>query len=213
MRFSGRVDVETLREGAFFLALDNLTREEFGLGPAGKLIAINQVIYDPETHTLYAKPDEVLDQHRKYALLVTNFVKDVAGAVVEADPEFLACINSPADDYCGEAAAIIRPINETFRRFGGTRRIVAASVFTTLSATAWLEKARDLLPGFPSVAAPAASKSVFSVSELQSVLFRRHSGLRRPHLKMCRFPRHSCRAWSVLALRFIDHRNSSMQNA
>jgi dienelactone hydrolase len=173
VRFSARVDVETLREGVFFLALDNLTREESGLGPAGKLIAINQVIYDPETHTLYAKPDEVLDQHRKYALLVTNAVRDVAGAAAEADPEFLACIDSPSDDYCGELAAIVQPINEMIRRFGGTRRIAAASVFTTLSATAWLEKARDLLAGFPSVAAPAASKSVFAVSDLQSILFKR----------------------------------------
>ena len=102
VRFSGRVDVETLREGVFFLALGNLTREESGLGPAGKLIAINQVIYDPETHTLYAKPDEVLDQHRKYALLVTNAVRDVAGAAAEADPEFLACIDSQLAHLSGQ---------------------------------------------------------------------------------------------------------------
>jgi dienelactone hydrolase len=59
------------------------------------------------------------------------------------------------------------------RRFGGTRRIIAASVFTTMSATAWLEKARDLLPSFPSVAASAAPKSLFAVSELQSIMFKR----------------------------------------
>jgi dienelactone hydrolase len=173
VRFSGRVNVETLREGVFFIALDNLTREEYGLGPAGKLIPINQVVYDPETHTVYAKPDEVLDQHRKYALLVTNAVRDAGGAAVEADPRFLACIDNPSDPYCGDLAAIVRPVNELTRRLGGTRRIVAASVFTTLSATAWLEKARDLLPSFPAVAAPAASKSVFAVSDLQSLVLKR----------------------------------------
>ena len=35
VRFSGPVNVDTLREGIFFVALDNLTNEEFGLGSAG----------------------------------------------------------------------------------------------------------------------------------------------------------------------------------
>ena len=69
VRFSGAIDVNTLRDGIFLVALQNLTNEEYSLRPAGGAISINQAIYDPATNTVYAKPDEILDQHRRYALV------------------------------------------------------------------------------------------------------------------------------------------------
>lgn len=175
VQFTGPVNTDTLRDGIFLIALDNLTDEEFGLGPAGSLIPINQVIYDPETNTVFAKPDQVLDQHRKYALLVTNAVLDVSGMAVEADERFRACIDNPSDEYCGELSSVVSPIDELARRFGAPLRIVAASVFTTMSATAWMEKARDVLDAFPATSSPAASKNVFAISDLQSILVRRQT--------------------------------------
>src|ERR1039458_2543615 len=55
--FSGPVDTSTLRAGIFFVALDNLTADEIGLQRTGDTVAINQVVYDPVTNTVYAKPD------------------------------------------------------------------------------------------------------------------------------------------------------------
>ena len=95
VRFSAPVNPETLRAGIAFVWLDNLTNEEYGLQPLGHITLINQVIYDPATNTAYAKPDEFFDQHRRYALVVTDAVKDVAGAPVKADPAFQACLASP----------------------------------------------------------------------------------------------------------------------
>ena len=89
--FSAPVNPDTLRAGIGFVWLDNLTRDEFGLQTAGHLTPINQVIYDPATNTAYAKPDEFFDQHRRYALVVTDAVKDRAGDPVKADPAFESC--------------------------------------------------------------------------------------------------------------------------
>ncbi len=79
VRFTGAIDPDTLRAGVFYVWLDQLTQDEFGQGPVGKLSTINQVYYDPATNTGYAKPDDALDQTRRYAIIVTDAVRDTAG--------------------------------------------------------------------------------------------------------------------------------------
>ena len=133
VRFSGDVNTSTLPGGIFLVALDNVTQDEPGIHRFGDLIAINQLVYDPSTHTLYAKPDTVLDQHRRYALVVTDAVKDTAGAAVNSDGAYLACLAS-GTPYCAAVARAVSGIS------AAPQKIVAASVFTTMSATAWLEQ-------------------------------------------------------------------------
>jgi pimeloyl-ACP methyl ester carboxylesterase len=61
VRFSGPVDPNAARSAIF-------------LSPADapfEVTAINQVIYDATTFTIYAKPDNVLDQRRQYRLTVS----------------------------------------------------------------------------------------------------------------------------------------------
>ena len=51
-------------------------------------MGINQVVWDPATSTLHAKSDELLDQHTRYALIVTRGVRDETGKPVEASEAF-----------------------------------------------------------------------------------------------------------------------------
>ena len=88
VNFSGAIDASTFSVGIVIVWLDNLTTDEPGLGPAGQITAINQVIFDPATNTADAKPNGPLDQHRRYALLLTNAVLDTNGNPVAADPKF-----------------------------------------------------------------------------------------------------------------------------
>lgn len=60
VRYSGPVDTSTLRSTIFITPAD----------APFDLIPINQVVYDPQTFTVYAKPDRVLDQQRQYRLTV-----------------------------------------------------------------------------------------------------------------------------------------------
>src|ERR1017187_7343749 len=141
VRFSSAVNPATLPNGIFFVALDNLTADEIGLNKTGDTIRINEVVYDPATLTAFAKPDSSLDQHRRYALVVTIAVKDAAGDAVAAAPAYVASPANPTQAGCPQAADMA-----VIARAGiSSSRVAAATVFTTASATAWLERARDAL--------------------------------------------------------------------
>ena len=42
----------------------------------GHRVGINQVVWDPATNTLHVESDELLDQHTRYGLIVTNGLHD-----------------------------------------------------------------------------------------------------------------------------------------
>ena len=106
VRFSGPINPDTLRDGIFLVWLDDLTNEEYGLQPFNAVTPINSVSYDPATNTAFAEPDEILSQHRRYALVVTNAVRDARGDPVEPDPAFLACIGRQGA-YCERVAGAL----------------------------------------------------------------------------------------------------------
>lgn len=165
VRFSAPVNTATLRDGVFLVALENVTQEEPGIHGFGDRIPLNQLVYDPSTNTLYAKPDNVLDQHRRYALVVTDAVRDAAGSPVVADAAYLACLQG-GTTYCSSLARSVSGIVS----IGGGQKVVAASVFTTMSATAWLEHARLILDYVPPVVMLAQPQSSFHIPDLTGLV-------------------------------------------
>ena len=161
--FSGPVDASSLKDGIFLVAMDRLTRSEAGVHREGETTAINQVIYDAATRTVFAKPNRVLDQQTRYLLVATDAVKDEAGDPVQASPEFLACLSGAGPQpYCEKLREAVALAAER----ADPRRIVAASLFTTMSATSRLEMERDLLPAVPPNAGPAAPGSFIRPQEV-----------------------------------------------
>src|SRR5581483_2538223 len=171
VRFSGAVNTSTLRGGMYYVALNNLTQEEAGVHKTGDLVAVDQVVYDPSTNTVYAKPFAALDQHRRYALVITDAVLDSSGAAVTADPAFQSCLQG-ASPYCASLAAAVNSIAPSV----APRKIVAATVFTTLSATAWLEHARAVLPYVPPVVMMALPQSSFQIANLSGIVLHEQVG-------------------------------------
>jgi hypothetical protein len=172
VRFSGPVNTATLRNGIFFVALDNLTQDEPGINKPGDAIAIDRAIWDPAGNSVYAKPASVLDQHRRYALVVTDAVTDAGGLAVTADPAFTACLQG-ATPYCVSLAQALAGITVPLPG----HRIVAASVFTTMSATAWLEPARAILPYVPPVVMLAQPQSAFRVADVAGIVLHEQTGV------------------------------------
>ena len=159
VRFSAPVDTGSLQEGI------RIFWQEPGRRPVGHLTRLNQLVFDPAANTAYGKPDEPLDQQRRYLLIATDALRDRAGNSVTADPAFSTCIQSRPNDYCARlaqavssAAALVAP-----------RRIIAASLFTTLNATAWLEAARRALDTSPPNVRRAA---LFDLSRVLAVTVR-----------------------------------------
>ncbi len=171
VRFSGAVDTSTLRDGIFYVALDNLTQEEPGIHKTGDSVAIDQVVYDPLTNTVYAKPIATLDQHRRYALVVTDAVHDAAGAAVTPDGGFQTCLQG-GTPYCASLSGALAGVAASI----APRRIVSASLFTTESATAWLEHARATLPYVAPNVILAQPQSTFQVANLSGIVLNEQVG-------------------------------------
>jgi hypothetical protein len=175
--FSGPIDLSTVDSGSVFLA--HLGHIVDGAG-SGRRVGVNQIVWDAATTTLHLESDELLDQHTRYALIVTDGVRDVMGDPVEAGPfsRFRLDLNfGHRNDRSLKAYRVA--VLEALARAGVTpTRVVAASVFTTLSATAVLEKIRAQIKAL--TPAPASfllgargERTVFPLGDLRGITFNR----------------------------------------
>lgn len=152
--------------------------------PAGRRVGINQAVWDPATLTLHVESGEVLNQHTCYALIVTRGVRDAHGNPVlpsdaflrfrhdlnfgqTQDPLLKAYRKSLLDALKGAAAAGI-----------ARQDVVVASVFTTMSTTAVMERIRDQIKA--ATPDPAdfqlgmnGERTVFSLSEMTRIVYKR----------------------------------------
>src|SRR5437773_885716 len=173
--FSGSIDVSSVSSSTVFLV-------RVGGRRSRHVVGINQIVWDPATNTLHAESDEFLDQHTRYLLVVTDGVRDTARHPVPAGAfeDFVDGDRDEDDDHDRDSdrrrhrdsdrrlAAYreeLRDALEDVRTRG--RRIVAASVFTTQSATAVLEKLRDTIKSMPASATLVASFPRSSVGFIQ----------------------------------------------
>ena len=166
--FSGPIDVSTVSSRTVFLV-------KLGHGRGGDPVGINQIVWDPATLTLHAESDELLDQHTRYLLVVTDGVRDADGRRVtgEAFEDFLENgkrhNSGPLGDYR-------RDLRQALDRAKiDERRVVAASLFSTLSATAVMEKIRaHIKHDRPS---PATMLGTFPRADVLAIQWRRQIGI------------------------------------
>ncbi len=148
--FSDAVDVSTLKGGISYISVDNPTTR----------IGVNQLYFDAASNCAYMKPDQVLRQQATYVLAVMNTVQDAKGANLTQNPAFTACVKGPGAN-CGTLAAALDKSGSRGEASSG--RMIAATSFTTMSATNWLEKARQYVSDHqPGVILPAGIPAVLS---------------------------------------------------
>jgi len=175
--FDGPIDPTSVSSQTVVLLSLGSTRR---LGAHGeKVVGINQVVWDPATNTLHAKSDDLLDQHTRYALVVTRGIRDETGKPVEASERFqhfrheLNFGDQALKDYRG---ALLEALAAARRAGIRSKDIVVASVFTTQSATAILEKIREQVKGSTPAPAdfllgPAGTRTVFPLTLVTGVTF------------------------------------------
>ncbi len=151
--FSGPIDTTTLSSGLSIVAV-----------PSGSAVSLNQIFYDPTAHCVFAKPNQVLNQQSSYLLLVSDAIHDAGGNTVVPDAAFTACLQSTPDTYCSALSNAIAQVKYP------VSHVTGASLFTTLSATAWMESARQFVNAHqPAVALPAGIPSVFNLSNVRQI--------------------------------------------
>ncbi len=159
--FSGAVDPNTLKSGIWYVALDSVQLP----------ISINQVLYDLSSNCAYFKPDRIFNQHSHYLLAVSENVRDTNGNRVQADPAFTACASSRESGYCTTLSHALQTPEALLGGAGGGL-LAGASVFTTMSATNWLEQALRFVDSQqPAVVLPAGSTTAFSLAGLKSMTY------------------------------------------
>jgi Bacterial virulence factor lipase N-terminal len=149
--FEGPIDVQSVTSHTVFLLKLPCAHSEEGCDhrPTPLKVGINQVVWDTFSNTLHVESDELLDQHARYALIVTNGVRDPLGAAVGASPAFHRFTHDlnfghTRDGRVKQYRKALRDAVAT-ARLAGVREsdIVSASVFSTQSATSILENIRD----------------------------------------------------------------------
>src|SRR6202521_1586373 len=181
--FTGPIDVTTVNSNTVYLLNlgDTLTLHGFG-----QRVGINQIQWDPTLNTLIFESDELLNQHSRYALIITDGVKDASGDAIEAGqfghlhshPNFGRGAEREAEAY---SKALIDTIPATGLRHP---RIVGLSIFTTQSTTADLEKIRNQLKAahpapadfMVGTAATGPVRAVFPTTSITAIDFKRQTG-------------------------------------
>ena len=169
--FTGAIDVASVTSETVFV---------FELGAAHGFVGINQVVWDQDANTLHAESDELLDQHARYLLVVTDGVHDTAGDAVES-AQFRKLLNFGQTKAAAEKAYRdrLRAALDALEAAGvPPGRVAAASLFTTQSATAVMEKIRDQLAAATPAPAefrlgPDGERTVFALADVASIAWRR----------------------------------------
>ena len=142
--FSGPIDVASVNSDNVFLVKLGDARDQDGdddhhhkVGHGSKVVGINQILFDAATNTLHVESDQLLDQHTRYALIVTNGIRDTVGDRIEAGDfaKFRRDLNfGQTKDAALKAyrKALLEALEDADQRdddeHGGKRRVVAASV-------------------------------------------------------------------------------------
>src|SRR5262245_14422742 len=139
--FTGDIDVTTVTSDTVYLVNlgDTLTLRGFG-----DRVGINQILWDPATKTLVFESDELLAEHSRYLLVVTDGVHDAAGHPIEGgtfsrfrhDLNFGQARDAEERDYRKSL------MDGQHSARAQRDRIVALSLFTTRTTTGMLETVR-----------------------------------------------------------------------
>jgi hypothetical protein len=178
--FTGDIDVSTVTSDTVYLV--NLG-DTFTLHGLGDRVGINQVLWDPPTKTLVFESDQLLQQHSRYLLVITDGVRDTKGKKIKSDgwgDDFGLAFGRDRDgaDYRRDLRDGVQAVRSDHHK------IVAASLFSTLSTSADLAKInRQVKRSTPAPVdfmigsqAGGAVRAVFPTAAVTGIQFVRQTG-------------------------------------
>jgi hypothetical protein len=194
--FDGDIDLSTVTSETVYLVNLGDTQTYRGFGDK---VGINQILWDPASQTLVFEPDELLAEHARYVLVVTDGVRDSSGKKLKKsdwDGEddrgdwrdrwdrrfFNASWHKPRN----RDAAYQRELSDALRSVRTPRgtQVVAASLFTTQSTTGDLvnvmrqiKRSRPASANFViGNAGSVATRAVFNLADVTGMTFNRQTG-------------------------------------
>ena len=151
--FSGPITWTTISDGLFIVPLTEFS----------PWIRATRVVYDQSSNCALAKPEKVLESGKLYALIATSAIRDAAGRPVKADPRFISSLLNLVSGYSAQGISLSALLSQ----LGGT--IAGASVFTTLSATDWIQDARSFVVSDSKSSSLVSDLTIANISDLTSI--------------------------------------------
>ena len=184
--FTGAIDPSSVTSDTVFLL--SLGDVQTGRG-LGTKVGINQRLWDPATYTMVFESDELLQEHTRYVLIVTDGVRDAAGKAIKVRK-----MNDDDDDDNNKGSRLSgnedyqRELRDAMRAHRGSGKIAAATVFTTQTSTGDLAKImRQIKANTPATASfmlgsagGAPVRSVFNVANVAGIQFNRQVSTTAP---------------------------------
>ena len=145
--FDGDIDLSTVTSETVYLVNLGDTQTYKGFGDK---VGINQRVWDPASQTLVFEPDELLAEHSRYVLVVTDGVRDASGKRIQKSDWDGEQNRSDGRDRWDQRlfsvfglkprsrdAVYQRELSDALRSVRAPRgtQVVAASLFTTQSTT------------------------------------------------------------------------------
>jgi len=175
--FTGDIDPASVSSKTIYLV--NLG-DTLSLSGFGRKVGINQVVWDAASKTLVFESDELLEEHSRYLLVVTDGVRDSTGKKIKPGR-----YDDDDDQRHGEYRRDLRDAARADRHHG-RQKVVAATLFTTQSATGDLLKImRQIKRSTPPAASFVAGnggtvRSVFATSGIAGIQFNRQNSTTAP---------------------------------
>ena len=181
--FTGDIDITTVNSDTVYLV--NLGDTLSGLG-FGHKVGLNQIQWDAAAKTLVAESDELLAEHSRYVLVVTDGVRDAAGDAIELGRygRFTAApgLDEWRDHELMGYRKSLLDAEHAARHHPQRQRIAALSVFTTQSVTGDLEKIqRQIKRSTPApvnfmIANGGTARAVFPTATLAGIQWNQQTG-------------------------------------
>lgn len=167
--FSAPIDLATVSSSTIFLA-----------GPGGRVIGINQVVWEPAATTLHFESDQQLAQDTTYLLVVTRGVRGADGAPLDGTGFRRELNFGQTKDRAVKAyrKALLDALPMAMVGGANPSEIAAASLFTTQSIDAVSRKIRAQLDASPVDfnLGTAGERTVFTLSSVSAVSWQRQTG-------------------------------------
>ena len=179
--FTGDIDLASVTSETVYLV--NLGNTLTGHG-FGHKVGINQVAWDAAGKTLVFESDELLQEHSRYVLVVTNGVRDAAGDPVEGG-RWAHFRHEPSGDELRDRELMDYRkslMDGEHSARSGRHRVVALSLFTTQSISADLHKIhRQIARSMPApvnfvIGNGGATRAVFAVAGLTGIQWAQQTG-------------------------------------
>jgi hypothetical protein len=170
--FSGPIEVDSVSSETVFL-----------VGPHGRRVGINQVVWEPAANTLHVESDAQLAPDSRYLLVVTRGVRGSDGQRLDASAFWHDLFFGHPGDAAAKAYRTQLLLALTTSIFAGVdlKQVAGASVFTTQSIDAISKKIRTRIratsPPAPNFTlGTGGERTVFSLGSITAIQWRRQTG-------------------------------------